>query len=258
MRVLIFNILFYAGTFVAALVAWVLAKTAPQSMLRGWIAGWCRVVVALVRLVLGGRVELRGRERLPEGGPQILAPKHQSELDVFVLYAAFPDLTAIIMKELENYPFFGAFIRKLEMITVSVEGGPQGRTRDVVEGASRALGQGRPVMIYPEGTLMSLGARERYKAGVWHIYHATGATVTPVAQCLGAIWPRREWTKRTGRTGVVEFLDPMPPGLDQDAFMAMLEERVETATMALIRETVDGADLAAAEDRFARKARNED
>jgi len=258
MRVLIFNGLFYAGTFVAALIAWVLAKTAPQAMLRGWIAGWCRAVIALVRLVLGGRVEIRGRARLPEGGPQILAPKHQSELDVFVLYSAFPDLTAIIMKELEKYPFFGAFIRRLEMITVSVEGGPQGRTREVVDGATRALGQGRPVMIYPEGTLMSLGARERYKSGVWQIYHATGATVTPVAQCLGAIWPRREWRKRTGRTGVVEFLDPMPPGLDQAAFMALLEERIETATMALIRETVDGDDLAAAEDRFARKAANDD
>jgi 1-acyl-sn-glycerol-3-phosphate acyltransferase len=56
----------------------------------------------------------------------------------------------------------------------------------------------------------------------------------------------------------VAFLDPMPPGLDADVFMEELERRIETATMALIRENADGEDLAAAEDRYARGVANED
>jgi 1-acyl-sn-glycerol-3-phosphate acyltransferase len=258
MRVLAFNLLFFAGTFFAAFGAWALAHTASQARLRAFIAWWCRVVIAMARLVLNARYEIRGRDRLPPGGPQVMAPKHQSELDVFVLYAQFPDLSAIVMAELEKYPFFGAFIRKLELITVAVESGPQGRTAQVLEGAKAALAQGRPVLIYPEGTLMSLGARERYRAGVWRIYAETGAAVTPVAQCLGCIWPRREWRKRLGGVGVVEFLDAMPPGMEQEAFMTELQRRIEEATMALIREHAAPDDLAAAEDRYARGVANED
>lgn len=258
MRVLVFNLVFFAGTFFAAFVAWALAKLGTQAQVRAWIGWWVRRTFGLVRLILGGRVEVRGKENLPAEGGFVVAPKHQSELDVFVIFDTFPSMTAIVMKQLENYPFFGAFIRKLDLITVSVEGGPQGRTEQVVSGARAALAQGRPVVIYPEGTLMSLGAKERYKSGVWRIYAETGATVVPAAQSLGAIWPRREWRKRTGRTGAVQFLPPMPPGLDQDAFMAELESRIETATMALIREHAGPQDLAAAEDRHARGAANED
>jgi 1-acyl-sn-glycerol-3-phosphate acyltransferase len=225
---------------------------------RAVLAWWARRVQGLVRLMLGGRIEVRGRERLPEGGPQLLVAKHQSELDAILLFSLFPDVTAVVMQELERYPFVGGIIRALDMIAVSVDSGPQGRTAAVTAGAEKALAEGRPVLIYPEGTLMSLGAKERYRTGAWRIYAATGATVTPVAQSLGAIWPRREWRKRIGRTGAIAFLDPIAPGLDQESFMAEIERRIETETMALIREHADGADLAAAEDRFARGAANED
>lgn len=257
MRVLAFNLFFYAFSFAVAATAWGVARFGSQAALRRLLAWWGRVTLGAVRLILGGRVEVRGRERMP-AGPAIIAPKHQSELDAILLFSLFPDLTAVVMKELENYPFVGAMIARLDLIAVAVDSGRQGRTQAVVDGAAKALGEGRPVLIYPEGTLMSLGARERYRSGVWRIYAASGVAVVPVAQSLGAIWPRREWRKRTGRRGAVEFLEPIAPGLDEDAFMALLETRVEDATMRLIRDHADGADLAAAEDRFARKAANED
>jgi 1-acyl-sn-glycerol-3-phosphate acyltransferase len=258
MRSLAFNLVFYPLSLLCAFAAWVAAKTAGKPAVRAVLGWWTRRVRDLVALVLGGRIEVRGRERLPPGGPQLLVSKHQSELDAIMMFSLFPDFTAVVMQELERYPFVGAIVKALDFITVAVDGGPQGRTAVVVEGARRALAEGRPVLIYPEGTLMSLGARERYRTGAWRIYAATGAAVTPVAQSVGAIWPRREWAKRAGRTGAVEFLDPIPPGLDEPTFMALLERRIETATMALIREHAAPDDLARAEDRHARGAANED
>jgi 1-acyl-sn-glycerol-3-phosphate acyltransferase len=44
------------------------------------------------------------------------------------------------------------------------------------------------------------------------------------------------WTgflKRPG-TIVLQFLEPIPPGLKRDAFMATLQNRIETATSALL------------------------
>ncbi len=251
MRSLFFNLFFYAFTFLLGMVAWGAARLGRRRALRAIMAWWTRRVRGAVRLILGGRIEVRGRERLPEGGPRLLVSKHQSELDAIMMFSLFPQFGAVVMAELERYPFVGAVLRALDYIMVSVDNGPQGRTAQVIEGARRVLAQGRPLLIYPEGTLMSLGARARYRTGVWRIYQATGAPVTPVAQSVGAIWPRREWRKRTGRTGAVEFLDPIPPGLDERAFMDLLETRIEAASMRLIREHARPDDLADAERRFA-------
>jgi 1-acyl-sn-glycerol-3-phosphate acyltransferase len=258
MRSLAFNLAFYPLSLLSAFAAWIAARTGGGPAVRAVIAWWTRRVRDLVGLVLDGRIEVRGRERLPPGGAQLLVSKHQSELDAIMMFSLFPGFTAVVMQELERYPFVGAIVTALDFIAVAVDGGPQGRTTAVVEGARRALANGRPVLIYPEGTLMSLGAKERYRTGVWRIYAATGATVTPVAQSVGAIWPRREWVKRVGRTGAVEFLEPIPAGLDEPTFMALLERRIESATMALIREHAAPDDLAKAEARHARGAANED
>lgn len=257
MRSLAFNIAFYAFSFLCALAAWVPARLGRPAAVRAILRWWSRRVVDLVRLILGARIEVRGRERLPPGGPQLIVAKHQSELDAILLFSLFPDFGAVVMQELERYPFVGPILSSMEMIAVAVDAGPQGRTAAVVSGATRVLAQGRPVLIYPEGTLMSLGAKERYRTGAARIYAAAGCAVTPVALSLGAVWPRREWRKRPGRTGALEFLDPIPPGLDEAAFMAEVESRIESATMRLIREHAAPEDLAAAEDRFARGAANE-
>jgi 1-acyl-sn-glycerol-3-phosphate acyltransferase len=258
MRAHLFNLIFYPFPFLCALAAWAAARTLGPGAVRAVVAWWTRRIRGLVALILGGTIEIRGRERLPEGGPQLIVSKHQSELDAILFFSLFPQFGAIVMQELERYPFVGVIIRALDYIAVSVDQGPQGRTEAVVAGAVRVLDGGRPVLIYPEGTLMSLGAKERYRAGAWRIYAASGCTVTPVALSLGAIWPRRDWAKRVGRTGALEFLDPIAPGLDQESFMAEIERRIETATMALIREHAAPEDVAAAEDRFARGAGNED
>ncbi len=258
MRSLAFNLFFYAFTFVIALLCWFCALIGQPRAVRAVLGWWGRRVRGAVEILLSARVLVLGPERLPPGGPRLIVSKHQSELDAILFFALFPSMGAVVMKELERYPFVGRILASLDMIAVAVDSGPQGRTAAVVAGATRLLAQGRPVLIYPEGTLMSLGAKERYRTGAWRIYAASGVAVTPVALSLGAIWPRREWEKRTGRTGALAFLDPIEPGLEEAAFMRTLESRIETATMDLIRQHADGQDRAAAEDRFARGAANED
>lgn len=255
LRIAFFNIVFYLVTFVWAMYIAGACLFASGDSIRAKIARWCRWTQWWVRVALGGKIEVRGRENLPDG-PFIIAPKHQSELDVAVIFGLHSDCGAVVMKELGDLPFLGKLIKKLDLITVSVEGGPQGLTDMIKEGAAKVAGQGRPILIYPEGELMALGARERYKSGVYHMHVASGLPVIPVAQSLGAIWPKREWGKKPGHTGAVEYLPAMPKGLEKDEFLAELEERIENGTMALIRQHATGEELAKAEDRFARKLNN--
>jgi 1-acyl-sn-glycerol-3-phosphate acyltransferase len=255
MRVLIFNVFFYGYTFCVAGTCWVLARTSTQAAMHRVLRHWGRTMRRAVELLLGARIEVRGWERLPEGGA-LIAAKHQSELDVVLLGELMPHTGAVAMQELTRYPFFGPILERLDLVLVAVDQGPQGRTQQVVEGARRIRAQGRPLIVYPEGELMKLGARERYRKGIGHIYTTLGEPVYPVAKSLGVIWPQRRWRKNTGVTGAMEVLEPIPPGLPLEAFMEELERRIEEGSMRLIREHAPEAERAAAERRHAAGVNN--
>ena len=256
-RIAFFNIVFYGVTFIWAMYIAISCLFRSGDTIRAMIARWCRWTQWWVKIVLGGRILKLGQENIPKEGTYIIAPKHQSELDVAVIFGEHSDCGAVVMQQLADLPFLGKLIEKLELITVSVEGGPQGRTEMIREGSKRFSAKGLPILIYPEGELMALGAKERYKSGVYNIYEAVNAPVVPIAQSLGAIWPKREWGKKPGHTGAIKYLEPIQPGLGRDEFMAKIEEMIETETMALIREHATGEELALAEDRYARKAAND-
>jgi 1-acyl-sn-glycerol-3-phosphate acyltransferase len=55
----------------------------------------------------------------------------------------------------------------------------------------------------------------------------------PVATNLGLFWRQQDFRKTPG-TATVEFLDPIPPGLDRTPFLTQLETVVEARTQALI------------------------
>ncbi len=258
MRSLLFNVFFYGFTGATALIAWGVAKFGSRARLQRLIGFWGRTVRAAAALILNSRVEVRGLGNLPDGGTWLLVCKHQSELDAVMLASLIPHSGAVAMQELENYPLFGPVLRRLGLVLVSVSGPRQNMTAQVIQGAQRIFAEGRPLVIFPEATLMSLGARERYRKGIGHIYATCDVPVIPVASCLGVIWPRREWKKHAHQTAAIEALEPIPPGLDMETFMALIEERIETATMRLIREHATGGILAAAEDRHARGVANED
>ena len=256
-RSTVFNLIFYAFTFVIALVAWVLAKVSTARNVWRVIHFWGWATVRLVRLILNSRIEIRGLEHIDRSRPQLFVSKHQSELDVILLPALLPGISAVAMQELTRTPFFGAILKKLDIVLVAIEQGPQGRTEQTVEGARRMMARGRSMMIYPEGELMKLGAKERYRRGAGHLYQAMGVEAVPVAVSLGVIWPRREWRKYANVTGAIEFMEPIPPGMEFDAFLAEVERRIEARTMELIEEHATGRRREEARDRFARGANNE-
>lgn len=256
LRVAAFNIAFYAFSFGTAMTIYAVARLSTRARVQRVCKVWGDTVRLMVRVILGGRIEVRGLANVPTDGPVLLVSKHQSELDVVMLAVLFPTVSAVAMAELRRYPFFGAMLEALDIVLVAVDAGPQGRTDQVIEGTRRIYAQGRPMIIYPEGELMKLGARERYRRGAGHIYTRLDPVAVPIAVSHGAIWPQRRWTKRIGRTAAIEFLEPIGPGLDFDSFMAEIEERIETATMRLIREHAAPDDLAAAEARHAARVNN--
>jgi 1-acyl-sn-glycerol-3-phosphate acyltransferase len=183
--------------------------------------------------IVGTKLEVRGRERLP-AGPILVACKHQSAWDTFGLVPLFRDPAIVLKDELKWIPFYGWFCLKFEHILIKREKGGAALKRLIRDARSRAA-QGREIVVFPEGTRRAPGAPPDYKPGVVALYEGLGLPCVPVALNSGVFWPRRS-VRRSPGTIVVEFLEPIPPGLPRAAFRAELQRRIEEASARLAAE----------------------
>jgi 1-acyl-sn-glycerol-3-phosphate acyltransferase len=239
LRSRVFNALFIAYTFLFVLSAYPLLLASSRRPLARAMGRYARGVLWLMRRVAGIRVAIRGRGVLPRSGAYIIASKHQSEADGLIQMALVDDLAFVAMKEVGKLPLVGPLLRKLEMVLVDADGGARERAT-LAEGGRNAAAAGRPILIYPEGTLMKVGARGRYRAGVYHLAAELGLPVIPVATDVGRCWDRRQKTKRPGAV-TVSFLPPMHAGPDKRAFMAALEETIEAECARLAAARAGGS-----------------
>lgn len=194
---------------------------------------WVRSCLFFVRNIAGIHCEVRGRENLPAGAA-IIASKHQSAWDTLIYNVHFQDCVYVLKRELFWFPCFGWFMWRIGMIGVDRRAGGAA-LRALVAQARDRLGQGRAVIIFPQGTRTPPGTERPYLPGVAALYQQCDAPVVPVALNSGLYWPRRRFMKRPGRI-ILEYLPPIPPGLDRRAFMATLRDRIETATARLEEE----------------------
>ena len=192
-----------------------------------------QVCVWLLRIVAGTKVEVRGHDRLPRGSC-LVAAKHQSAWDTFALIPMFRDPAIVLKAELTRVPLYGWFCRKFEHIIVSRERASIALKTMLADSRERAA-HGREIVIFPEGTRTPPGAPPEYKPGIVALYEGLGLPCVPVALNSGLYWPRRSLMRYPG-TIVVEFLEPIPPGLDRRTFRAELERRIEEASNRLIAE----------------------
>ncbi len=198
---------------------------------------YCRAVFFCLRVICGLRVEVRGE--VPQG-EVLVAAKHQSFLDILILFEALPRPKFIMKKELRWAPVLGLYALRIGSTPVS-RGDRSKAMKAMVEHAEQAE-EARQLVIYPQGTRVAPGALLPFKVGAGVLYQRMGVICVPAATNAGVFWGRRSPYRRPG-LAVVEFLDPIAPGLSVAEFMPQMEEVLETASNALMREA--GFDLEA-------------
>jgi 1-acyl-sn-glycerol-3-phosphate acyltransferase len=192
---------------------------------------FCRWVIFTLRLLTGLRSEVRGT---PPSGEALIAAKHQSFLDIILIFNALPAAKFIMKRELMYAPFLGQYA--LRIGCVPVDRGKRGAAiarmkADVARGAAEP-GQ---LIIYPQGTRVAPGVSRPYKVGTGLLYEQLGQPCHPVAANVGVFWPKRGILRKPG-LAVVEFLDPIAPGLPVPEFMSRLETEIETQSNRLMAE----------------------
>ncbi|MEM1382085.1 MAG: lysophospholipid acyltransferase family protein [Pseudomonadota bacterium] len=199
-----------------------------------WMKLYCRLVFRLAWLFCGIETEIRGA--VPSD-PVLVAAKHQSLLDVLMLFAALPRPTFVMKRSLLWAPIFGLYTWRLGTIVVDRAGKGQGeRMAHAAEAQGRYDGQ---IVIYPQGTRVPPGEVRPYRRGAALIAQRTGLPVALAATNAGWFWPRRGVLRHPGRA-VVEFLGRLPPDAQGATLMARIEAEVEAASDRLGAEASTG------------------
>ena len=229
-RSLLFTALFYLWSVFWVLLILPLVLGPRIWMVRSWSI-WSGVVILLLRLVCNIRVEFRGRQYIPRTHA-LIAPKHQCMFDVFAQFAVLPDSCFVTKKELMWIPFFGWYARKGGMISVD-RAGAATALRKMVADAKDRFADERQLVIFPEGHRGEPGVPGDYKPGIAALYRELDVAVHPMATNAGVHWPAHGVLRHPG-TIVYEYLEPIPPGLKRAEFMRILQDRIETASIALL------------------------
>jgi 1-acyl-sn-glycerol-3-phosphate acyltransferase len=229
-RSLAFTVLFYLWSVFWVLLILPLVVCPRLWMVRSWIY-WSRGVMLMLRVVCDIRVEFRGQQYIPKKRA-LIAPKHQCMFDVFAQFAVLPDSCFVTKQELMWIPFFGWYATKARMISVD-RAGQSAALRKMVADAKDRFADERQLVIFPEGHRGEPGRPGDYKPGIAALYRELDVDVYPVATNAGVHWPAHGVLRRPG-TIVYEYLEPIPPGLKRAEFMRLLQERIETASTALL------------------------
>ena len=221
LRSLIYALIFYPATAIYVLVgiaATLFGPTATRALVRNWTL----FNHELARIVLGVSSVMDGE--IPAGAV-LIAVKHESMYETLEMVHRGNTPAIVLKRELSDIPFFGWLTRRYGVIPVDRSAGSKA-LRKMVEAGTAALADGRPVIIYPEGTRVAHGERPELKPGFAGLYRALGLPVVPVAVDSGRLWGKG----LLKRAGTVHFRvgDTIPPGLKRDEIERHVHAAINT------------------------------
>jgi 1-acyl-sn-glycerol-3-phosphate acyltransferase len=225
---LVYLLMAVMGIIGAPVVLW------SQSWTRSWMKLYARGVFVMAQWLCGLRVEIRGP--VPTGAV-VVAAKHQSLLDVFMLFTALPEPHFVMKRELIWAPVLGLYALRAGCIWITREKRGEGKTM-LRRLQNRHKGSGQ-IAIYPQGTRVPPGEVRPYRRGAAMVYENFDLPMVLVAANVGWFWPKRSLLRRPG-TAVLEFLETLPPGLPRTEVMQRMEASIETASDRLGEEARNG------------------
>ena len=174
-------------------------------------------------------LKVSGLEKLPENGPYLICPNHQSLLDAPVVMSVLPwpiytQLFHLGTSEIWGWGWRRRLARTLRLIPVD----PDSNLVNGMRAGAYGLRRGRVLILYPEGERSIDGPPKKFKKGAAILSIHLQVPIYPVAiDGFHDVWPRGKPPQRTGKL-IVRFGDPiMPPRLGNDPEAAYAELTAE-------------------------------
>ena len=220
LRSALFALAFYSWTVVMVLLSFPASLFGTKAV-RACAHGWARGHRILAAGLLGIRTRIEGSR--PEGAV-LVAIKHQSMYETLEFMLLLKEPAVVLKRELIDIPFWGWVVRRYGAIPVDRSGGAAALRR-MMRAAEAAIAEGRPIVIFPEGTRVPTGERPPLQPGFAGLYRALKLPVVPVALNSGRLWPRRRFVKRPGIV-TMRFGDPIPSGLPRAEIEAAVHQAI--------------------------------
>lgn len=96
----------------------------------------------------------------------------------------------------------------------------------------------RSIIIFPEGTRTKPGSTVFYKPGIAFLYQNIQTEVVPVALNTGMFWRKNSFLRHPGKV-IIEFMPPLPHGMEKREFINTLQDTIEKKCAELNLETVN-------------------
>ena len=229
-RSLLFNALFLLATALFSLLI-LLCRPFGFSPAWFWARLWSRLNFALLRLLCGIRLEIEGREHLPNH-PCVVIAKHQSAAETVAMPLLVPAYVWVLKRELFYIPLFGWALWALNAIAIR-RSNPREALKQVMQQGVSFLQGGRWVVIFPEGTRSAPGESGNYQPGGIVLAQKAGVGILPLAHNAGRCWPKHGFVKHPGVIRV-RFLPFIPPqevaATRRNDLLARLRKSIEQAT----------------------------
>ena len=225
LRSILFDVAVVILTLVVSLsVPFMALFKASSATVRAVSQIWASGIMFLMKYVVGLDYRVEGREHVPDG-PCIIACNHQSLWETAALCVIFPDASIVAKKELRRLPLVGWFLERYPMILVDRSAGRQA-LRQMVDEARRAVGEGRKVLLFPQGTRQAIDEPVTFQsAGISALYTNLDVSVVPAACNSGLFWGKKTLMMHSGII-TLSFLPAIAPGLPRKEFQERMERMI--------------------------------
>jgi 1-acyl-sn-glycerol-3-phosphate acyltransferase len=185
LRSILYFLIFYPGTVLYCIVGLVAARFGTNAI-RRVIRSWALFHHHLVTRLLGIRFELEGT--IPDG-PVLVAVKHQAMVETIEVLLLINTPVVVMKQQYVKTPLLGPTMKRFGVIGVDREAGASA-LREMMQRGKQAIAEGRPVVIFPEGTRVPVGETPELRPGFAGLYRALGLPVVPLAHDSGKVWPK--------------------------------------------------------------------
>ncbi len=210
MMMLIRNIIFYAGIIPTALFISILALLffyLPYRWRYALITRWSHFFIFWAKMTCGLKYHVVGLKNLPKE-TAIVVSNHQSTWETIFLQVLLPPHCTVIKKELLYIPAFGWGLAVLEPIAITRK--ELNSIKILLKKGINRLRTGRWVVIFPEGTRVSIQDSKRFSRTAAALAHASKKPMVPIAHNAGKFWPRGILIQKPGtiQVAIGPAIDP--------------------------------------------------
>lgn len=158
---------------------------------------WSRFNIWWLKVTCKINYEIDGLENIDNNRTCIVMANHQSAWETLALSKHLPPLVWIIKKELLFIPFFGWGLALLKPIALQRKKA-KASIQQLVEQGQKRLDSGYWVLVFPEGTRVSILSEQPYKRGGMILAEKTAYPILPIAHNSGHFWINNSFFKKPG------------------------------------------------------------